>query len=87
MTKTKKVTKRRKGQSASKAMLGQKRDELDNLYDAAIAFIEARGGKVVVIGGVSVIELPGDKKFNYVLGVRVTGVRPIKQDAAQQVIS
>ena len=80
MTKAKKKTKRRKGQSASKAIVrgtvNRGSDVVDDLYAAVIAFVEERGGKAVVLGGISVLQWPTDRKFNFMIGVRVTGERP-----------
>ncbi len=82
MTKIKKQTKRRKGQSASKAIVrgvvNRGADEVDDLYAAVISFVEARGGKAIVIGGISVIQWPGDRQDNFMVGVRVTGAKPTK---------
>jgi hypothetical protein len=47
----------------------------DNLYEAVRAYIEARNGSVVVIGGVAIVE--EGLKFNYGLMVRITGKKPV----------
>ena len=49
---------------------------LDRLYKAVANYVEKRGGKVVVIGGVQVQEWPGDLKFNFTIGIKCTGRRP-----------
>jgi len=59
-----------------------KLDPLDRLYQAAADYIEWRGGTVVVVGGVEVQRWPTERKFNYTLGIRVTG-RPPTQDESE----
>ncbi len=76
MTKTKKATKRRKGQSASKAMLDVKPDETIALYDAVAAFVKAKGGNVLVIGGIQMLKWPDDRQHNFMIAVRITGIEP-----------
>lgn len=53
---------------------------LRRLYDAAAAYVESRGGKLVVVGGVTVQQWPDDLKFNWTLGIRCTGKRPTYAD-------
>ena len=48
----------------------------DALYSAVRNYIEEHGGKVVVIGGVSVMHGPTDYKYNFSLLVRFTGKKP-----------
>lgn len=57
-------------------MKHRKKDITDHLYDAVIKYIEAKGGKVVCIGGVEVQTFPNDLKFNYRLAVKVMGKKP-----------
>ena len=49
------------------------------LYKAIQEYVESRGGKVLVIGGVETIKWPDDREFNYTLGIRITGIKPETQ--------
>ena len=49
---------------------------INKLYEAVVAYIEKRGGKVMVIGGVAKMKEPTDLKFNYSLVIRITGKEP-----------
>ena len=49
---------------------------IDKLYEAVRNYIESKGGSVVVIGGVQIVQMPGDLKFNWGLNVRITGKKP-----------
>ena len=53
------------------------KDDIDTLYEAVRAYIENRGGSVVVIGGVQIVQMPDDLKFNWGLNIRVTGKKPV----------
>ena len=55
-------------------------DRHAKLYKAVQEYIEAEGGSVVVIGGVSVIQEPADKPYKYFLAVRITGKLPTFAD-------
>ena len=86
MTKAKKMTKRRRGQSASKAIVrgtvNRGGDEVDDLYAAVIAFVEARCGKAIILGGISILQWPGDRtKDHFKICVGVTGDIPSRIDA------
>ena len=48
----------------------------DELYEAVRNYIESKGGSVVVIGGIQIVQMPDDLKFNWGLNVRVTGKKP-----------
>ena len=50
--------------------------DIDILYEAVRTYIENRKGKVVVIGGIALVQ-EGIAKFNYGLIVRVTGKKPV----------
>lgn len=54
----------------------RKKDSLDKLYDSVVEYIEQKGGKVVVIGGVEIARYPGDLEHNFLLSIRVTGKAP-----------
>lgn len=54
----------------------EKRDKLGKLYDATIAYIESKGWKVMVIGGVEIQQFPEDAKFNFRIAIRFTGKKP-----------
>lgn len=46
------------------------------LYRAVRRYVEAKGGSILVIGGVQVEQWPGEGEFKFVLGVRCMGRRP-----------
>ena len=53
-----------------------KKDATDKLYAAVASYIKSRGGSAVVIGGISIIRWPGEQKYNFTLGVGITGKIP-----------
>lgn len=53
-----------------------KKDVTDRLYKAVVDFIDAKKGKVVVIGGVEIQQFPDDSEFTFRLAVRITGKKP-----------
>lgn len=55
---------------------------VDQLYEAVRVFVDASGGKVLVVGGVEVISWPGDPVFRFTLGIRCTGTPPAAQKEA-----
>lgn len=67
------VTKRGKPSRAVKRM-----SVTDRLYKAVLAYVEAYGGSVVVIGGVAIVR-ESPREFNYGLMVRCTGKLPVFQ--------
>ena len=52
----------------------------DRLYKAVAAYIEAIGGKAVVIGGVEIQQWPEDRKMTFRLAVKITGRKPVKPE-------
>lgn len=54
----------------------RKRDVEERLIDAVIAFVEKRGGKVAVVGGIEIQQWPDDLQFNFRVAVKCTGKRP-----------
>lgn len=54
----------------------------NKLYEAVRDYIEKRNGKVIVIGGVAVVE--ENLKFNYGLMVRITGLKPEINNKSQK---
>ena len=46
------------------------------LYEAVRDYVETRGGTVVVIGGIQIVQMPDDLKMNWGLNVRITGKKP-----------
>ena len=54
----------------------------DNLYKAVQEYIEDADGSVVVIGGVEIIKMPLDLKYNYRLAIRITGQLPKRKPDA-----
>jgi hypothetical protein len=53
------------------------------LYDAVRQYVEALGGKLIVIGGVEVQEWPNDGEFRFRLAVRCTGRKPTMKEPPQ----
>lgn len=49
------------------------------LYKAIQEYIEGRGGKVLVIGGVQILHYPGDPKYKYFISIQFTGRSPSVQ--------
>lgn len=54
----------------------KKSDATEALYDAVVAYVEAHGGKLAVIGGVQIQEWPGDRSATFVVAVKCTGRKP-----------
>lgn len=54
----------------------KKKDVTDKLYDAVVKYIESKGGRVIVIGGVEIQQFP-ENDFNYKLAIRCTGKKPL----------
>lgn len=53
-------------------------DPYEQLLQSAVKYIESKGGKAVVIGGVEVQQWLGDNKFNYRLAIKFSGRAPKK---------
>lgn len=54
-------------------------DTVDKLYLAVQKYVEDRGGKIVVIGGIQIQEWPDDPKGSYLVAVRCLGKKPEKK--------
>ena len=54
------------------------RDLADGLLDLAAKYIESKGGKAVVIGGIQVQRWPGERDGIYYLAIRFLGRPPVK---------
>lgn len=52
----------------------------DDLLNAAAAWVESRGGSVVVVGGIRIITWPEEGEFKFTVGVRCTGRKPQSED-------
>ena len=52
----------------------------EGLANALAKYIAAMGGKAVVVGGVSIEQSIGARKFNYVVRISVTGKVPTKRN-------
>lgn len=59
----------------------KKKDKVDILYKAVAGFVESIGGKVIVAGGVTIQEWPGDMPYTFTVGIKCTGKRPIKPES------
>lgn len=62
------------------------RDPLSLLYRAVERYITANGGKVLVIGGVSVRTETGDGSLNFNVSIKCTGYKPNDQNTVIKVI-
>jgi hypothetical protein len=51
-------------------------EALSNLYDAVAKYIESRGGKCLVIGGVSAVTQQWDRAHIFHLSIKITGKKP-----------
>lgn len=71
-----KPKKRAKKARTWRDVLGTKRDPLTNLYRAVCAYVEANGGSLIVIGDVSLIQMPEDRDSVFRVAVKVMGRRP-----------
>lgn len=56
---------------------------LPALYRAAVDYIEKHEGSAIVVGGVSLLHLPADKKFNHHLVIDFVGRAPKFKDGAK----
>lgn len=50
--------------------------DVDALYEAVQQYVEARGGKLIVIGGVQVQEWPQDNAGVFYVAVKCLGSKP-----------
>jgi hypothetical protein len=53
------------------------------LLKAAAHWAKVNGGSVVVAGNIHTIKWPQDRKFNYTIGIRCTGIAPPASDGAR----
>lgn len=49
---------------------------IDALYKAVTRYVESRGGKLVVIGGIAVQHWPGDSTAVFHISVKCCGLEP-----------
>ena len=49
---------------------------INKLYEAVRDYVNSRGGKVVVIGGIQTIQMPDDLEYNWGVNIRITGIKP-----------
>jgi len=49
----------------------------DRLYKAVAAYVKNRNGSLVVIGGIQVIEWPGDGVGKFTIGIKCLGKKPV----------
>ena len=65
-----------KTQKEIRANIKKIEDDTNKLYKAIQEYVEDRGGKVVVIGGVEIQQWPDDKEYRFYVAVKVTGRKP-----------
>lgn len=58
----------------------RRHDPDHNLIAAACHWLRARGGRAVVIGGVKIIEWPGDLPYKFDVAIGVTGRKPTRKE-------
>lgn len=63
--------------------LGPGGSDVEELYAAVRRYVETRGGKLIVIGGVSVMRLPGEPDEAFYLAVKCLGRKPEKTPESQ----
>ena len=51
-------------------------DDTDKLYLTVQEYIENRGGKVLVIGGVQIVQYPSNAKHKYSIAIKFLGRKP-----------
>ena len=51
-------------------------DPVNALYKAVQRYVKANKGVILVIGGVQVIEWPGDGPWSYTVGIKCLGKKP-----------
>jgi len=56
--------------------ISKRSDATDRFYKAIIDYIESRGGKVVVIGGVEIQQWPNDGDLKFKIAVSCVGKKP-----------
>lgn len=58
--------------------------DTDKLYTAIQEYIENRGGKVLVIGGIQIQQWSGGGSHRYSLAVQITGRKPLAGNEAEE---
>lgn len=51
--------------------------DIDKLYKAVQAYVENRGGKLIVIGGIEIQKRPMDNEFVFRVAVKCMGKQPL----------
>jgi len=64
----------KKKRSAVSMVTGRK--PIDALYRGVIRYVEEKGGKLVVIGGVQIQQWPGEAKGCFSVAVKCMGKKP-----------
>jgi len=54
----------------------EEKEIIRRLYDAVIDYVEFKGGKLAIIGGIQIMQLPTDRKFYFTVGIRCIGKKP-----------
>lgn len=71
------MAKKKKKKSGIIILRFRKNDPTHNLYAAVQHYVRANGGNIIVVGGVSVQEWPGDIPGKFSLAIRCVGQKPI----------
>jgi hypothetical protein len=50
------------------------------LFKSVAYYVKIHGGNVMVTGGVHIIRWPGERELNWTLGVKCTGLPPVKDE-------
>lgn len=56
----------------------------DRLYKAVANYVEKKGGKLVVIGGIQLQEWPGDPAMVFHVSVKCMGRKPTYAESSQE---
>ena len=59
-------------------------NDYDVLYKAVQKYVENRGGKIMVIGGIEVQQWPEDSAMTFRVAIRCTGKKPTLKDEAME---
>ena len=60
-----------------------KKDELDILNKAVESYVNKRGGKIIVIGGIEIQQWPDESQFNFRIAIRCAGEKTKPEPRAE----
>ena len=74
-------------QNRKQAVRIEGNDAISRLYRAVLRYVESKGGKLLVIGGIQVQRWPEDGEYNFRIAVKCTGSMPEYSNVMAQTIS